>query len=76
MTTTEKANKNPATREHRNVVEIKKKYRISIVIPPCGCGLLRNASHHRQPKAERGTSGALGCPSACDCYVTFTIPLH
>jgi hypothetical protein len=28
-----------------------------------------NASHHRQQKAERGTSGAFCCPSACDCYV-------
>lgn len=35
-----------------------------------------NASHHLQPKAERGTSGAFGCPSVCDCYVTFMIPLH
>lgn len=26
-----------------------------------------NASHHRQQKAERGTSGAFCCPSACDC---------
>jgi len=27
-----------------------------------------NASHHRQQKAERGTSVAFWCPSACDCW--------
>ena len=32
-----------------------------------------NASHHRHKNAERGTSGAFLCPSACDCYVA--IPL-
>jgi len=30
-----------------------------------------NASHHRQQKTERGTSGAFYCPSACDCYTAF-----
>jgi len=28
-----------------------------------------NATHHRQQKAERGTSGAFCCPSACDWYL-------
>jgi hypothetical protein len=30
-------------------------------------GNRHNASHHRQQKAERGTSGDFCCPSACDC---------
>jgi len=30
--------------------------------------VIANASHHRQQKAERGTSGTFCCPSACDCY--------
>src|SRR5690606_23269749 len=29
--------------------------------------LSHNASHHRQQKAERGTSDAYCCPRGCDC---------